>query len=316
MDYYSFFLIFKILRKLFYFIKRFIKKNKIKIIILLIILFLVLLKNNVFAVEWTDEEKQFILSTITDMQNNLTEISENEKQNNEYNEQFKNYINTLNANLEIIKNEVEGQKTTLDNIYKELRSCQHYLNFINNSLNDIETNTDNISLKVDNIDNSLTSLLELLQQNNSSLNDVNNSVNDVNTSVGNVNNSVNDVNNTLNNSDINADSSTLPTDNTTDITDAGFNDIFTMIYNALYSNEPKDLVLKIPFTDKSFIVNVKNVYGENYQKTLGMIYELIVAGWYFGICLFIVNDISKRINSIKSGNIENTVENNVKEDLL
>ena len=38
--------------------------------------------------------------------------------------------------------------------------------------------------------------------------------------------------------------------------------------------------------------------------------------WYFIISLFIVKDIAKRINKIKSGNIDDVCDSNIKEDIL
>lgn len=38
--------------------------------------------------------------------------------------------------------------------------------------------------------------------------------------------------------------------------------------------------------------------------------------WYFIISLFIVKDIAKRINKIKSGNIDDVCNSNIKEDIL
>lgn len=38
--------------------------------------------------------------------------------------------------------------------------------------------------------------------------------------------------------------------------------------------------------------------------------------WYFLISLFIVKDIAKRINKIKSGNIDDVCDSNIKEDIL
>ncbi len=138
------------------------------------------------------------------------------------------------------------------------------------------------------------------------LNDINNSINDVN-------NSVKDINDSINNSDINVDSSTLPSDDTVDVTSDGFNNIFNQIYTTFTSNTSKDLVITIPFTNKSFTINSSNVYG---NANLGFVKTLIEAFWYFVISYFIVKDISKKINKIKSGDIEHVEENNIKEDLL
>lgn len=142
---------------------------------------------------------------------------------------------------------------------------------------------------------------------------INSNIGNVNNNISNVDNSIKDVNNSINNSDVNVDSSTLPGDNTNDITGDGFNNIFNQIYTTFTSSVSKDLVITIPFTSKSFTVNSANVYG---NANLGFVKILIEAFWYFVISYFIVKDISKKINKIKSGDIEHVEESNVKEDLL
>ena len=142
---------------------------------------------------------------------------------------------------------------------------------------------------------------------------INSNIGNVNNNISNVDNSVKDVNNSINNSDVNVDSSTLPSDNTNDITSDGFNNIFNQVYTTFTSNVSKDLVITIPFTNKSFTVNTASVYG---NSDLGFVKTLIEAFWYFVISYFIVKDISKKINKIKSGDIEHVEESNIKEDLL
>ena len=132
-------------------------------------------------------------------------------------------------------------------------------------------------------------------------------------SVNNVNNSVNNVNNSINNDNVDVDTSTLPTDSTEDITTSGFDNIFETLYNTFTSGSAKDLVINIPFTNKSFTVNSSNVYG---NADLGIVKILIQTFWYFVISYFIVQDISKKINMIKSGNIEDVQKDNIKEDML
>lgn len=136
---------------------------------------------------------------------------------------------------------------------------------------------------------------------------------DTKNTVNNIHNSVNDVNNSINDDNVNVDSSTLPGDNTTDITADGFNSLFDKIYTTFTSGTAQDVVIKIPFTEKSFTINAANVYG---GADLGIVKTLIQTFWYFVISYFIVQDIAKKINKIKSGDIEHVQEDNIKEDLL
>lgn len=105
----------------------------------------------------------------------------------------------------------------------------------------------------------------------------------------------------------------LPQDSTNDITADGFNNIFTTIRTAFTSSAPKDLIVPIPFTEKSFIINYNNVYD---GMNLGFVLDLVTLFWWTMISLFIVKDISNKINKIKSGNFESIENTNIKEDLL
>lgn len=142
---------------------------------------------------------------------------------------------------------------------------------------------------------------------------INSNIGNVNNNISNVDNSVKDVNNSINNSDVNVDASTLPGDNTSDITEDGFNNIFNQIYTTFTSGSSKDLIITIPFVNKSFTINAANVYA---NVNLGFVKTLIESFWYFSISYFIVKDISKKINKIKSGDIEHVENDNIKEDLL
>lgn len=124
---------------------------------------------------------------------------------------------------------------------------------------------------------------------------------------------LNNLNSSITNDNVNVDSSTLPSDTTDNPTIEGFNNIFQQLYNTFTAGTSKDLVINIPFTSKSFVINTQNVYG---NANLGLVKTLIQTFWYFIISYFIVQDIGKKINKIKSGNIENVQENNIKEDML
>lgn len=145
------------------------------------------------------------------------------------------------------------------------------------------------------------------------LKNIENATEDTKNTVNNINSSVNDVNSSIKDDNVDVDSSSLPTDNTEDITSEGFNTIFQQIYDTFTSSSAQDVIITIPFTKKSFTINVDNVYS---GADLGFIKTLIELFWYFVISYFIVQDIGKKINKIKSGDIEHVQENNIKEDIL
>lgn len=123
------------------------------------------------------------------------------------------------------------------------------------------------------------------------------------------------IQNTLTDNDTNNISNNdLVTDNTQDVTENGFTNIFTTLYNVFTSDNSKDIVIPVPFTNKSFTISKASLFGEFNQ--LSWLENLSSIFWYFIISLFIVKDISKRFNKIKSGDIENVVNSNIKEDLL
>lgn len=134
----------------------------------------------------------------------------------------------------------------------------------------------------------------------------------VNDSVNNLNQSVENTHQTITDSSVTVDTD-LPQDNTQDITESGFNSIFTTIKNTFTSSSFQDLVLFIPFTGKSFTINFANVYG---GFNSGIVGTLITLFWWYLVSVFIVKDISNKISKIKSGNMESIENTNIKEDIL
>lgn len=154
------------------------------------------------------------------------------------------------------------------------------------------------------VDNSVTS------------NDVTNQTNTIVSSSQATQNTIKDISqqmqNTIKDSNVTVETD-LPEDNTTDITESGFNSIFTIIRNTFTSSSSQDLVLVIPFTGKSFTINFSNVYG---GFNSGIVGTLITLFWWYLVSVFIVKDISNKISKIKSGNIESIENTNIKEDIL
>lgn len=111
-------------------------------------------------------------------------------------------------------------------------------------------------------------------------------------------------------------SSSLPSDNTQDITNEGVNNIFSFLQNSFTSGTPKDIVIPIPFTNRSFTIQanfLQNILAKSDFEWLSNIIELF---WWYIISVFIVKDISQKFTKIKSGDIENIQDNNIKEDML
>lgn len=168
------------------------------------------------------------------------------------------------------------------------------------------TNLQRLNEKIDTTNTYLDSI-------DANIKDIRDAIISTNNKIDKTNEKLDNVNNNITNNNVSADSSTLPTDNTDDPTSSGFDNIFTQLYNTFTTGAAKDVVVNVPFTNKSFTINAASVYG---NTDLGLVSVLIKSFWYFTICYFIVTDISHKINKIKSGDIEHVQMDNVKEDML
>lgn len=160
------------------------------------------------------------------------------------------------------------------------------------------------------IDNDTISELQALT---SRAEQTNNSLNNINSTMQQQNQLQQAQNNFLQNSDVNVGAGDLPNNSTTDITSSGFDNIFNLLYNTFTSSASTDLVLPLPFVNKSITINYDNVFG---SFNGGFLFTLVNAFWYYVVSVYIVKDIYRKIYSIKSGNIENVENTNIKEDLL
>ena len=144
-----------------------------------------------------------------------------------------------------------------------------------------------------------------------------NAINQSNADITNeINNSADKINDNINNNDTSeVDTSGITnSDTTVDITQDGFNSIFATLQAYFTSNNGGSLTLTIPFVNKSITISKSSVYGN--FKQLSTIENLASLVWYFVISLYIVKQVQKMINKIKSGNLEDVVDNNIKADIL
>lgn len=131
-----------------------------------------------------------------------------------------------------------------------------------------------------------------------------------------IQNSTDKINDNINNNDTSeVDTSGITnSDTTVDITQDGFNSIFTTLQTYFTSNNGGSMVLTIPFVNKSITISKSTVYG--HFSGLSTVENLASIVWYFVISLYIVKQVQKMINKIKSGNLEDVVDNNIKADIL
>lgn len=123
----------------------------------------------------------------------------------------------------------------------------------------------------------------------------------------------NNLTNSVTDSSVTSSPEDLPKDNTKDITESGFNNLFDLIRTAFLDHTGGSFEVTIPFTNKKFTISKKSVYG---KADLGLVENIVNSAWWFSTSLFILHDISSTIKKIKSGNIEDLENSNIKEDLL
>lgn len=225
---------------------------------------------------------------------------------------FIKYINSSSADYSSL---LENINNSLTNIDTSLVNVSSLITSVNNSLNTIIEKLDNktdYSGQITDIRDSLDNLAQQQQQTQDTIKDESQAIqNSIDSSTNEITNTItdNDV------SDIEVDEfEDIATNVTDDPTANGFNNIFDTIRNALVNENTEPLKITIPFTDKSFEISAQSVY--NNFSGFDTIKNLASVVWYFIISLFIVKDIAKRINKIKSGNIDDVCDSNIKEDIL
>ena len=148
-------------------------------------------------------------------------------------------------------------------------------------------------------------------------NNVVNAINKTNDELKNeISNSADKINDNINNNDVSdVDTSGITNaDTTVDITQNGFNSIFNTLHSYFTSNSGGSLTFTLPFVNKSITISKATVFGDFIQ--LSTIENFASLVWYFVISLYIVKSIQRMINKIKSGNLEEVVDNNIKADIL
>lgn len=195
-----------------------------------------------------------------------------------------NYVLAFDINGSTQTVEIEcvyGGNTVEDAIYNQ---GQAQINNINEQTDAINNQTDVINTQT-----------QVIQQQTEAIEDLNNSITDTN---------------------IESSASDLPSIDIIDPSQNGIDNIFQSIYNAFCVGQAQDIIFPIPFTSKNIILSpyyvrdMLNNFGGNW------IYTLIQSFWGYLIGRFIVSDISKKITKIKSGNVENIENENIKEEML
>lgn len=129
-------------------------------------------------------------------------------------------------------------------------------------------------------------------------------------------NAINDLNDTISDDTITSSASDLPSINVNDPSANGINNIFNLFYNAFCTGQPQDIVFPIPFTNKNITLSPNYVRDMCNNNGASWIVTFIDAFWQFLVAVFVIRDVSKKINKIKTGDIENIENENIKEAML
>lgn len=125
----------------------------------------------------------------------------------------------------------------------------------------------------------------------------------------------------LKSDDVDNDAYNMPTDNPTeDITQTGIDNIFNKFYNKITSWESENIRINIPFTNKYFIIPAN--LTENIITSLsssgfsGILKQLLGLVWYYLLGVYIVKDVQKYIDGLKTGEILTKSDTNIKTEML
>lgn len=178
-----------------------------------------------------------------------------------------------------------------------------------NAINNVQSSIDNLNTNIISSNGKLDNIYSSVENIESSLEDLNDTLEDTNDKLDTINDTITD-------DTVESSASDLPSTNVTNPTENGIDNIFTSIYNAFCVGEAQDIIFPIPFTNKNITLSPYYVRDMLNNNNAGWIYTLIQAFWGYLIGRYIVSDISKKIDKIKSGNIENVENTNIKEEML
>lgn len=171
----------------------------------------------------------------------------------------------------------------------------------------------NYNSALETINNSINDQTDTLHND---LSDVQDSIDQTNDKLNETNEKLDDVKDTLTDDTVESSAEDLPSVSVDDPTSDGIGGIFQSIYNAFCTGTAQDIVFPIPFTEKNITLSPSYVSDMLSNNNAGWVLTLIQVFWGYLIGRFIVSDISKKIDKIKSGDIENIQNDNIKEEML
>lgn len=168
----------------------------------------------------------------------------------------------------------------------------------------------------DDLDNQSSVIIDDNQNNNNNENDITNVINNQTTIIQEQTNTINDMSNFMQDDSYSSDSITdnMPNnDEFQDVTENGFDNIFTTLRNAFTSDNYQDVVFTVPFSNGQTITLPSNLTENIIPTAIKALIQMVY--WYF-IARFIVKDIASYIEKAKSGDIFTSSDTNIKTDML
>lgn len=166
-----------------------------------------------------------------------------------------------------------------------------------------------ITDSIDSLVSSQNAMLSQQQQTNENLNEIKEQQEQISQGIDDLNNFLNDDN--VNSSEI---TDNMPnSDDYENITQSGFDNIFTTLRNTFTGTVTQDIVLDIPFSNGQTIILSSDVVSNVLPSSLVVIIQSVY--WFF-ISRFIVKDIALYIDKAKSGDIFESSDTNIKTDML
>lgn len=129
-----------------------------------------------------------------------------------------------------------------------------------------------------------------------------------------ISNSIDETNDFLQNENVKNDSISIIEDTNQDITQSGFDSVFNIIMNAFTSDTVKNIELPLPYVEKTITIESNFLY-----KALGQnswILYFVQLFYYYLVGLFVVKDISRIIEKVKTGDIMTSSEENIKAEMM
>lgn len=230
---------------------------------------------------------------------------------NGYNESGSiNYTQLLNS----ISSYLDNIDTNTGNISTQLSSILTILNTISQqSTIDYTQEIGSIENKVNTLNNSIQAQT---QQQHQDAQATQNAINNQTTKIEEQTNSINDMSDFMQDDSFSSDSITdsMPSsDEFQDVTESGFDNIFTTLRNAFTSDNYQDVEFVVPFSNGQKITIPSNLTENIIPTAIKTLIQMVY--WYF-IARFIVKDIASYIEKAKSGDIFSSSDTNIKTDML